>query len=297
MEKQQTSKWKDLCMQTLKLYGDADMLVYAGNATLFIVTAAAPFIMLILTIVNRLPWYSPEAVTDVLLQLLPDMGSIQDMIQSMMNNLKGQSGALLATGAALTTLWSASAGVNAIRKGLDQLDGEKAVGVSNLHRRLFFTIVMIILFPTLLLFGIMGNSILDLVASILERLGAAAVSEILETLTSLLNVSKIIVSVASFFVILAIYAYMPVKRHTLKSRLPGAVFTGISWFLFTKLFSFFIPRFYRSSSLYGSLASLFLVLLWLRVIMMILFGGAALNKTLEDSGWKMPKRQKKAGAK
>ena len=71
------------------------------------------------------------------------------------------------------------------------------------------------------------------------------------------------------------------KRRTLKSQLPGALFTGVCWFVFTKLFSIFIPRFYQASRLYGSLASLFLVLLWIRFIVIILFAGVVLNRVLE----------------
>ena len=52
--------------------------------------------------------------------------------------------------------------------------------------------------------------------------------------------------------------------------------------VFTELFAFFVPRFYHASSLYGSLAALFLALLWIRVIIMILFIGGALNKALEE---------------
>ena len=42
------------------------------------------------------------------------------------------------------------------------------------------------------------------------------------------------------------------------------------------------PRFYHASSVYGSLASLFLLLLWLRFVVMILFAGGALNHALEE---------------
>lgn len=46
--------------------------------------------------------------------------------------------------------------------------------------------------------------------------------------------------------------------------------------------------------LYGSLASLFLIVLWLRFIVMILFGGAVLNRLLDDEKtW--PYAKKKPG--
>ena len=86
----------------------------------------------------------------------------------------------------------------------------------------------------------------------------------------------------ALLVILQIYAVLPDTRRTLKSQLPGALLSVVCWFVFTKLFSSFIPRFYKASSLYGSLASLFLLLLWLRFVVMILFAGAVLNRILEE---------------
>ena len=285
MEKLTKEKAKALVLRTVRLFLDNNMFVYSGNATLFIITAAFPFIMLIIAIINLVPWYSPADVSDVLLQLLPDLGQVRELLESMMSNLRNQSGGLLASAAALTTLWSASGGVNAIRVGLNQFDdAEKEKGVHNILKRLVFTLMMVILIPALLVFNMLGSSVLNVVNSILERIGIEGLAELEETLASVFHVSNLIVAGVGLLAVLMLYAYLPITRHTLKSRLPGTVFTGIGWFLFTKIFSFAIPRFYRASSLYGSLASLFLVLLWIRVIMMILFAGGALNKALEEEG-------------
>ena len=277
-------KIKRLVPKVLKTYMGNSMLVYSGNATLFIITAAFPFVMLIISIVNLLPWYSPEDVTEFFFRLLPNLSSIRALVSGMITNLKNQSGGLLTSVAAVTTLWSASGGVNAIRLGLEKLDGGAAkIGWRMLLQRVGFTLILVILIPALLGFNLLGNSILDVIHDIFEAIG---LGELESTIRSVFEASKLIVPIVSGLVALLIYAYLPSHRHTLKSRLPGAVFTGVGWFIFTELFSFFIPRFYRASSLYGSLASLFLALLWVRVIMMILFAGGALNTVLEDEAGK-----------
>ena len=198
----------------------------------------------------------------------------------MVVNLKNQSGGLLASAAALTTLWSASAGVAAIQTGLNGLEDSKTgKGFLNIVKRLLFTLVLILLIPALLIFEVLGESIVVVITGIMEKLGLDSVEL---RLSSILSVSTIIIVIAAFLVILCIYAYLPEKRHTLKSQIPGTLFCGIGWVIFTELFAFFIPRFYHASSLYGSLAALFLALLWIRVIIMILFIGGALNKALEE---------------
>ena len=274
------NRLKDTGIKTLKLFAENKMTVYSGNATLFIITAAFPFIMLIISIVNMLPGYSPKDVADIFFKILPDLDSLKELILAMVVNLKNQSGGLLASAAALTTLWSASAGVAAIQAGLNGLEGSQpGKGTVNIIKRLLFTLALILLIPALLIFEVLGESIKDIITGIMEKLGLESIEL---RLSSILNFGNLVIILTAFLVILLLYAYLPVKKHTLKSRIPGTLFCGIGWVVFTELFAFFVPRFYHASSLYGSLAALFLALLWIRVIIMILFIGGALNKALEE---------------
>ncbi|MBQ2096275.1 MAG: YihY/virulence factor BrkB family protein [Firmicutes bacterium] len=288
-------KVKKISLSTVKLFLESNMLVYSGNATLFIITAAFPFIALIISIVNVLPWYSPTDVIEFFFRILPDLEPFRDFISGMVMNLKSSSGGVLIGVAALTTLWSASSGVNAIRVGLNQLDGgEKGKVQHNIIKRLVFTLMLIILIPALLIFSMLGDSVQNIIGGIFERMGAEGLLHLKEILDSVFQAGTLIVAVAGFFAALLLYAKLPVKTHTLKSRIPGTVFTGLVSYLFTKLFSFFIPKFSGSSSLYGSLASLFLILLWIRIVMMILFAGGALNKAMEENGIEVNLPRRKA---
>jgi membrane protein len=275
--------WKYRVLRVIQIYSDYKMGVFAGNATLFIVTGAAPFIMLIISIVNLLPGYSPQDVTDILFQLLPDLSSIRKLVESLVVNLKNQSGGLLTSVAAVTTLWSASAGVGAIQKGLDVLDGgETTGGIKGIRKRIVFTVMLVILIPALLMIEMLGDSIARLILDSLKKINPAGMESIQSWVESFFGISPLVVAVFALLVILEMYAKMPATRRTLRSQLPGALFTGIGWLVFTELFSFFIPRFYHASSLYGSLASIFLLLLWCRFVMSILFLGGALNRALEE---------------
>ena len=286
---------KKISLSTVELFLESNMLVYSGNATLFIITAAFPFIALIISIVNVLPWYSPTDVIEFFFRILPDLEPFRDFISGMVMNLKSSSGGVLIGVAALTTLWSSSSGVNAIRVGLNQLDGgEKGKVQHNIIKRLVFTLMLIILIPALLIFSMLGNSVQNVIGGIFERMGAEGLLHLKEILESVFQAGTLIVAVAGFFAALMLYAKLPAKSHTLKSRIPGTVFTGLASYLFTKLFSFFIPKFSGSSSLYGSLASLFLILLWIRIIMMILFAGGALNKAMEENGIEVSLPRRKA---
>lgn len=296
MDKERVRK---LLLRGVKIYQDSKMPVYSGYATLFIVTAVFPCIILIISIVNLLPGYSAEDVTDIMFKILPDLGPIKDFVLSMMSDLKDQSGGLLASAAAVTTLWSASKGVMAIQNGLNQLDDKGPAGdaekkdsgeikaklrttVKIILKRLAFTLMLVILIPALLVFQMLGESIVKVIRSIAEKLDLDLMSSLLSNIDSFFFIGSIVVVLMAFVVIMLMYAFLPAKRGTLKSQIPGALFTCVCWFAFTWLFSFFIPRFYHASNVYGSLASLFLVLMWLRYMVVILFAGGVLNHTLTE---------------
>ena len=291
------SRLVDLIKRGIKVFGDNDMSVFAGYATLFMVTALFPCIMLIISVINLLPSYSVNDVTDILFRILPDLGPIKELLESVIMNLKDQSTGLLASTAAVTTLWSASKGVSAMQKGLDEMDegmdngakqaensdakGKIRSAVKNILKRLLFTMLMIILIPALLMFEMLGDNIAGIICGALKKLQPEGLNSILEDVDSFFHTSSLLVILLALLVILVSYVLLPKKRRTYKSQLAGTILTGVCWFVFTKLFSLFIPQFFNAS-LYGSLASLFLMLLWLWVMIIIFFVGGVLNRVLEE---------------
>ena len=288
-------KIKKMIISGARMYEEDNISAWSSHATLYIVTAAFPLIMLIIAIVNLLPGYSAKDVAEILFQIVPDLGPIRDLLISMIIDLKAQTGGLLASAAALTTLWSASKGVSAIQKGLNHLDideraepsgdikekGKNSLG--NILKRLVFTFMLVILIPALLVFEMLGNSINDMICSIIKILDPDVVSTTLSSIDSFFHISSLVVTMLALFVILQLYAMLPEKKRSMKSQIPGALFTGVICLAFTKLFSYCIPKFYSASNLYGSLASIFLVLLWIRITVLILFGGSILNHVLEEN--------------
>ena len=118
MAEKQSSKPVRLVKRILAINKEAELGVYAGYATLFILMAAVPLLMLVITAVNLAPHFSTEDFTDLLLKVLPDLAQVKALILTVVQNLNNQTSGILAGIAALTTLWSASAGVTAIQKGL-----------------------------------------------------------------------------------------------------------------------------------------------------------------------------------
>ena len=61
---------------------------------------------------------------------------------------------------------------------------------------------------------------------------------------------------------------------------PGALFSLVAWVLVSLAFSFYVDNMARYSVLYGSLAAIIVLMLWLYIVSMILLMGPQLNHTL-----------------
>ena len=108
-------------LDLLRQYLALDMAVYAGHATLLLLTASLPLLMWVLVIINMLPFYSVSDIAALVAQLLPDIPAIQSMAVDVIANLNDQSTIFMASFAAITTVISASGGMAAVQKGLQKL--------------------------------------------------------------------------------------------------------------------------------------------------------------------------------
>lgn len=89
------------------------------------------------------------------------------------------------------------------------------------------------------------------------------------------------VMIAFIFVFLMLFNKVVPNLH-LKFRevWPGALFSLVAWILVSLGFSFYVDNMARYSVLYGSLAAIIVLMLWLYIVSMILLMGPQLNHTL-----------------
>lgn len=63
--KQKPPRWVQITAAVLRRYLALDMTVYAGSATLFLLTASFPLLMWVLMLVNLVPGFSVEGVAEL----------------------------------------------------------------------------------------------------------------------------------------------------------------------------------------------------------------------------------------
>ena len=270
----------DLGKKTQRIYADNEMAVYSGYATLYILMAMVPLLTLVIGLVNLVPTVDLENLKSVAQELLPDVPQVQTMFETVIANVNRRAGTLAVSVSVIASLWSASAGVAAIQAGLQKISGTGGSFIRKRAAALVYTLLFVLLIPALLIFRVLRGSIETLIASIDKAL---SIPDIASWLLHVMEYSGLITIAVMVVVILLTYTFLQGERRRLRLQLPGAVFTTVLWLVFSAFFEIFITRFWKASSLYGSLAAIFLAAMWLKSITMILFYGAALNEALLEN--------------
>ena len=267
-----------LLADTQRIYMDNEMSVYAGYTTLYILMAMVPLLTLLIGVVNLLPDMSLQHFESAVQELLPNIPELRNMLHSIITNVNRKAGQLAVSVSVLASLWSASNGVAAIQAGLHKLSGSEGSFVKKRGAALLYTLLFILLIPALLIFQVLRGSLRTLIVSLGRTLN---LPEVARVLLKIMQYSGLITLAAMVLVILLTYTFLQGERKKLRFQLPGAVFTTVLWLVFSGVFEIFITRFWSASSLYGSLASVFLAAMWMKTITTILFYGEALNVALQ----------------
>ena len=128
-------------------------------------------------------------------------------------------------------------------------------------KSIFMTIILIMLFIFMLAVPAFGDRIVAFIVDFIPniQIGTAVQTgySILKYPTSLLII---------YFLVKILYTMAP--DTTIKSRdtTTGAIFTTVGWIIATEIFSFYISYFARYNLLYGSVANLLVLFLWLYLL-------------------------------
>ena len=204
--KKQASTLLPALLDLLRQYLALDMAVYAGHATLLLLTASLPLLMWVLVIINMLPFYSVSDIAALVAQLLPDVPAIQSMAVDVIANLNNQSTTFMASFAAITTVISASGGMAAVQKGLQKL----TPGARKTMFDRLWAVLYTFLFEGLMLVAMVVQSLSPILRGLAGLLPLhTLVGGLLQRLHSLLSISAVLSLALSLLTVTLIYTYVP----------------------------------------------------------------------------------------
>ncbi len=247
--------------------------VYASQAAFFIIISAVPMLIFVLSFFG---YFMPqgEEMYSYIADILPN--GLTPYAMRILSEINEKSNIPLLSVSAVTLLWSASSGIRGIGAGIRNVYGGKKDRYYALYilKSVGITLLYICSVILALIVWVFGDMILEAVPH-WRHIGAL----------------KVLNSVALFLLLSGVFMLTYRIFGGQKSReireAPGAFLSSAAWFLFSALFEYYVEHFGRYSYVYGSLASIIVVMLWLYFCMEILLVGAGINLLLS--------RRKRAG--
>jgi len=251
------------------------LLSIAAELTYKLIFALFPFLLFLMSLLG---FFNIDTV-DVLTRLsyaLPD--SIMDVIRVFITEVvSARSTGVLSVGL-LVSMFSASSGFGAVIRGINRAyrveETRHFVQVRLVAMLLVAVFALAVIASVLLL--IFGDRIYAFLADILGASGwlrfVFGMAGYLLTMLMLL------------FTIIMIYKLSGAKRVTVYDVFPGAFTTLLVWVLSSKAFNVYVNRFARFSYVYGSIASVFILMIWLNLISAALLIGGEVNALLKNEG-------------
>lgn len=253
-----------------KITHDA-VAAFSAQTAFFIIISAFPFLVLIVSVLEKIPFISADMMYTVL-DIFPR--TVMEYMENIIKEIcSGNSVAIISISAAVL-LWAASKGVTSIMRGLNfiyKIDEKR----NFLEIRLVsvgYTIGFVVYIVLTLIFIFGGGMLSSLLKSRLpENLFFTVIYRIVSFLGKLMLLTVLFG---------LIYLTVPKRKATIKSQLPGAALSALGWLGYSWFYSFYIDHLAGNSYVYGSLTSIILIMLWLYVCMYIFFIGGEVNSII-----------------
>ena len=206
---------------------------------------------------------------DAITEALPQ--NVQQFVLDIVSDVYRRNSALVPiTG--IVALWSAGKGVQAITNGLNNIYHVKETR-SWLVTRIYsvaYTLLFSLAFTGMLTAIVLGRQLQQLVASYYPFAG--------RIIRFFLNARSLFTPLVLFLVFLILYRFLPNRRATFRSQVPGAAIVSFAWTIFSAFLSlYFQLNTTGFSNMYGGMATLILIMMWLYFLMNIMLYGAEIN--------------------
>lgn len=258
---------------------------FAASTAFFLFISLIPILYLVcsmLPYVNLTEEFLRESIDAVL------PGVIGLFLNSIIADVYRQSAGGVSL-AVFVMLWSAGKGMMALMRGLNavnEVEEEKNYILTRLIAALYTILLILAVIISIGISGF-GKYIFKLLFDRMQGLGF-----VVPLLKRFQFIYAWIVLTVLFMLI---YSYVPGRKQNFLMQMPGAVFTAVIWNGFSLVFSGYL-EYFGDFGVYGSLATVVIVLLWLYSVSYITMIGAHINRYFKPSTeyiWRKFKQRKK----
>ena len=245
------------------LYRQTNARLFASSVAFFVFLGIFPTVLLVFSIIPFTP-LTEAGVLMFLSQVLPD--ALDSLTVSIIRQLYGNSPTILSI-TTLILLWSSAKGIQGIKSGLNAINGDAELSSFILLRlrAIVYSLIFAVSLVIMVAVVVFINYIYDLLC---QYFGVE-----LHWLEAIFNFRFLIQWLFYALILTFVYAWVPDKKTRPRKQWKGALFTGTTWTIFNWAFNFYLQHF-SSFNLYGSMATVIIMLIWVYTLAgLFMFGG------------------------
>lgn len=256
---------------------------YSAQSAFFIILSIIPFLMVFSSLLQYTS-ITKGMLFQIIEKVMPQY--VSPFLISLVDEVYSRSVGIISV-TAVVAIWSAAKGVQYMTDGLNSVNDLEET--RNWFVLRFWAVVYTIVFLVAILFTLLvlvfGNSIRHLATNYFPF-----ITNLVDVFARFRGLWMPIFLIFFFDVI---FTALPNRKLTLRSQLPGAAICAVAWYLFSFGLSVYVDYF-NGFSMYGSLTTIALIMLWLYFCMYIMMMSAEVNVIFNDSfpAWFMKEKKK-----
>ena len=245
---------------------------YASQSAFFIILSFIPFLILLASLIQFIP-NAQRFTSETIINGVPD--EVQYLVRGIVNEVYAKSGTIVPI-TIVVALWSSGKGFQALTNGLNVINGvdETRNYFYMRFRSILYTVIFIVAISVTLVLMVFGRNI--------QRSLVLYWPFVAKITNFILKLSPIITICILALVFVLFYTYLPNKKQKWKCQMPGAILAATLWTVFSYLFSLYFSLSNNFANMYGSLAAVMMVMIWMHVCMLLFMFGAEVNEILEE---------------
>ena len=259
---------------------------YSAQSAFFIILSLIPFLMVFSSLLQYTS-VTEGMILGIIRRIMPEY--VSPFVISLVDEVYNRSmGIISAT--AVVAIWSAAKGVQYMADGLNAVNDLEETRNWFILRfwAVVYTVVFLIAIVFTLLVLVFGNSLRDLAMQYVPFI--PFLRRAMDFLVHFKGLAMIAILTLFFAVV---FTALPNCKLSFKSQLPGAAICSVAWYVFSFGLSVYVDYF-NGFSMYGSLTTIALIMLWLYFCMYIMMLSAEVNVVFNESIKKWLRRGKNA---
>lgn len=243
---------------------------FAASTAFFLFVSLIPILVLLCAIIPYTTLTKANLMT-FLTDITPDM--VDSLVISIIEDVYAKSAGVISI-AAITILWSASTGMLALIRGMNEINDVEENRNYFVLRGIasFYTIMLLVVILLSLIVMVFGNALVNGIIRTIPQ-----TEPFFDFLLHFRLLFSLLVMIGGFSMM---YAYIPNKKLKFMYQIPGAVFSAVLWNIFSWAFSVYVGN-VNDFSTYGNLATIVIIMIWMYMCIYIILIGAYLNRYFE----------------